>query len=170
MRWRITRQDEQKAREKADGDEKKLAKIEEKFSSRIDAIVDFKSGKKAFYDEYVLQLALYKEMWNENFPDKTITRIFNVSPKDWTKTAKKAPSYNFEEQTDKPIIEQLPFLLELYKMRHTDEKKVVVMSGEIDLDKDLGTNVSVYSLSELVKENHSQEIADDGGDLFSDSK
>lgn len=163
-------EDEQKAREKADGDEKKLAKIEEKFSSRIDAIVDFKSGKKAFYDEYVLQLALYKEMWNENFPDKTITRIFNVSPKDWTKTAKKAPSYNFEEQTDKPIIEQLPCLLELYKMRHTDEKKVVVMSGEIDLDKDLGTNVSVYSLSELVKENHSQEIADDGGDLFSDSK
>ena len=150
-------EDELKAKEKADGDEKKLAKVKEKFSSRIDAIVDFKSGKKGFYDEYILQLSMYKDMWNENFPDHQIGRIFNIAPKDWRGTANKRPSYTFEEQTDKSIVSQIPVLLELFKLRQKDEKKVVVMKGVIDLDKNPTENVAVYSLSELVKEHNANK-------------
>ena len=158
-------EDELKAKEKADGDEKKLAKVKEKFSSRIDAIVDFKSGKKGFYDEYILQLSMYKDMWNENFPDHQIGRIFNIAPKDWRGTANKRPSYTFEEQTDKSIVSQIPVLLELFKLRQKDEKKVVVMKGVIDLDSDTN-NVKVYTLAELVKEK--QPEVEDDTELFKD--
>lgn len=159
-------EDEQKAREKADGDEKKLAKIEEKFSSRIDAIVDFKSGKKGFYEEYKLQLELYRQMWNENFPDKPIERIFNIAPKDWRGTVGKKPSYSFEEQTADPALAQLPLLLDLYKLRKTDEKKVVMVGGEINLDEDITSNVKIYTLSELVKERQPKDEPEDDGELF----
>lgn len=159
-------EDEQKAREKADGDEKKLAKIEEKFSSRIDAIVDFKSGKKGFYEEYKLQLELYRQMWNENFTDKPIERIFNIAPKDWRGTVNKRPSYSFEEQTADPALAQLPLLLDLYKLRKTDEKKVVMVGGEINLDEDITSNVKIYTLSELVKERQPKDEPEDDGELF----
>ncbi len=159
-------EDEKKAIEKADGDEKKLAKIAEKFSSRIDAIVDFKSGKKAFYESYKFQLELYRMMWNENFPDHQIERIFNIAPKDWTKTAKKVPSYSFEEQTGDECLSQVPIYLDLYKLRKNEEKKVVLMNGTIDLDSEMN-NVKVYTLAELVKEKQPEE-AEDNTELFKD--
>lgn len=160
-------EDEKKAIEKADGDEKKLAKIAEKFSSRLDAIVDFKSGKKGFYDEYAIQLELYRMMWNENFPDKPIGRIFNIAPKDWTKTSGKKPSYSFEEQTDNAVLVKIPALLELHRVSSQDEKKVVVMNGTIDLDNET-SNVSVYTLRELVKENHKEEAQDETPLIFNE--
>lgn len=157
----FSKEDEIKAIEKANGDEKKLAKIAEKFSSRLNAIVDFKSGKKGFYDEYAIQLELYRMMWNENFPDAQISRIFNIAPKDWTKTAGKKPSFSFEEQTDNEVLVKIPALLELHRVSSKAEKKIVLMNGTIDLDGDMTSNVKVYSLAELVKENHKEEIHED---------
>lgn len=143
--------DERKDTEKADGDEKKLAKIAEKASQRINAIVDFKSGKKGFYDEYAIQLELYRRMWNENFPDTPIERIFNIAPKDWLGTVKKVPSYSFEEQTENPILSRVDLLVALYKLSEEEEKKVVLINGILSLDKDEENNVQVFTLSELVK-------------------
>lgn len=119
---------------------------------RINAIVDFKSGKKGFHDEYKIQLELYRQMWNENFPDTPIEQIFNIAPKDWLGTVKKQPSYSFEEQTNDPILAQIPHLLAIFSLRDTDERKVVNMTGTISLDEPI-ENVKVYTLSELVEEN-----------------
>lgn len=146
------KEEEAKAVEKAMGDEKKLAKAHEKYSSRIDAIVDFKSGKKGFYEEYRLQLELYRIMWNENFPDRQIFRIFNIAPKDWRGTVKKVPSFSFEEQTGAPELEKIPFLLSLYGVCEEEERKVCTMNGLVDLDSEEGVNVKIYTLAELVKE------------------
>lgn len=113
------------------------------------AIVDFKSGRKGFYEEHELQLHLYRAMWNENFPDYPIERVFNFSPKDW----RTKPTYNLKEQTDSPNAAKIPYLLALAAIE--DEKRdntLTIVRGTLDLDAGkISDNVLTLSLSELIK-------------------
>jgi len=117
---------------------------------RITAIIDLKSGRKAFYQSHEIQLGAYREMWQIHFPDTPIDKVFNWSPKAWTK----APSYNLQDQTDSKNIPKLPHLVELSKIEADKrEDTFTIVSGEIDLTKGLKENISEKTLIELVKEN-----------------
>jgi len=113
------------------------------------AIVDFKSGRKGFFEEHELQLHLYRSMWDVNFPDKPMQRLFNFSPKDW----RKAPSYNLKDQTDSVNAKKIPALLALAGIE--DEKRdntLTIVHGVLDLDHGkIADNVLSLSLSELIK-------------------
>ena len=120
-----------------------------KTGKQFTAIVDFKSGRKGFYEEHELQLHLYKEMWNINYPDVPVSRVFNFSPKDW----RTKPTYNLKDQTDSTNAAKLPYLLALATIE--DEKRdntLTIVRGVLDLDSGkISDNLLTLSLSELIK-------------------
>lgn len=152
--------EEAKAREKKG--EKWTEKDEQKYTERIIAMIDFKSGRNGFYESHVHQLYLYKDMWEENFPELPIQSVFNWSPKDW----RKSPTYNFKCQDDAYDHQITDSLLWQYQLRRGEEKEVTVFGGEIDLSQPLTDNYKTISLSELVKEKSTDKEEQDDSPLF----
>lgn len=120
-----------------------------KTGKQFTAIVDFKSGRKGFYEEHELQLHLYREMWNVNYPETPVARVFNFSPKDW----RMKPTYNLKDQTDSVNARKLPYLLALASIE--DEKRdntLTIVRGILDLDNGkIADNILTLSLAELIK-------------------
>lgn len=125
---------------------------------RINAIVDFKSGRKGFQEEHEIQLHLYAMMWCANYPDIPISKVFNFSPKDW----RKKPTYNLKDQTDSPNAEKIPYLLKLAAIEESKRSNVFTsVSGSINLDSstDLMQNVMSMTLSDIVKKRGNNNVS-----------
>lgn len=124
------------------------------------AIVDFKSGRKGFYEEQELQLHLYRETWNVNEPDLPIERVFNFAPKDW----RKRPTYNLKEQTGAKSAQMIPHLLALAALRNADrDNTVTIIHGVLDLDSGrISDNVMELPLVELIKSRKEKSDAPEG--------
>ena len=119
------------------------------------AIVDFKSGRKGFFEEHEIQLHLYKLMFVENFPDCPIERVFNFSPKDW----RKKPTYNLKDQTDAKSAKKIPYILGLASVLYESrEDSLTIISGEIDIDSgNLDSAYKTVTLADVVKTKRAPE-------------
>jgi hypothetical protein len=119
---------------------------------RVRAIVDFKSGRKGFFAEHKYQLHGYRMMWNENFPETPIDMVFNWAPKDWTK----APSYNFENQTDEPERYALIGLLSQHFALFPDSapKPVRHFTGEVKVGQPTSENFAFVEVEAFLRERH----------------
>lgn len=129
--------------------------VDPKTGDSFAALVDFKSGRKGFFEEHELQLHLYMEMWNVNYPKNPISRVFNFSPKDW----RTKPTYNLKEQTESVNARKLPYLLALASIE--DEKRdntLTIIRGSLDLDNGkIADNILTLSLSELIKQKSAEK-------------
>jgi len=122
-----------------------------KTGEEVTAIVDFKSGRKGFWEEHELQLHLYREMWNVNFLEYPVQRVYNFSPKDW----RTSPTYNFKDQTDSPNAAKIPYLLALATIE--DEKRdntLTIIHGSVSLgdDSNPADNILTLSLADFIKQ------------------
>lgn len=73
------------------GERKGEAK-ETKRSKEITALINFKSGRHAFYRSNGIQVECERLLWEENFPDIKIDAAYNWSPKEWITE----PGYNLK--------------------------------------------------------------------------
>lgn len=117
---------------------------------RVNAIVDFKSGRKGFYESHELQLKVYRELWNETFADVIhMTHIFNWAPTEWRCNK---PKYKLKNQDNGDLI--VGYYLEL-GLAHswTGEPKPIKRGmGTVKFgQQDIKGNVSVVSMSNYIK-------------------
>jgi hypothetical protein len=122
-----------------------------KVEQRVKAIVDFKSGRKGFYEANEIQLRAYENLVIENFPFLgTDWQLFNFSPKDWTGST---PSYNFKNQNSSKSLAKLPYLVGLARIEAGKREKMVTqIGGVISQDAELSENVAFVSMDQLAKE------------------
>lgn len=129
--------------------EKKGKPKETKKSIDVTCIIDFKSGKKGFYESHEIQLEAYRQMWNCNYPKHQITRTFNWSPNNWKGAT---PTYKLKEQTNAPSVKKLPLLVALAQIEEQKRGNTVILTeGIIAIDKGIAGNIKEVSLYELVK-------------------
>jgi hypothetical protein len=115
----------------------------------IMCIIDFKSGKKGFYESHEIQLEAYRQMWNCNYPQHPILRTFNWSPNNWRGAT---PTYKLKEQTTAPSRRKLPYLISLAQIEEQRRGNTVILTeGLINVDHGITPNIREVSLYELVK-------------------
>lgn len=85
---------------------------EVKQTQRITALINFKSGRKGFYETHEIQLEFERRLFEENFPEIKIGGIFNLSPTDWRTT----PSYKLKDQSDSLEKEKADAILAIAKI------------------------------------------------------
>jgi hypothetical protein len=103
---------------------------------RIRAIIDFKSGKSGFFDDYEIQLHLYK-MMIENL-NLGIERVYNVAPSEWIKN----PNASMKDQTDSKKAMNIPEYLTIFHREWISPKEFLLING---------TTKGLEPLSEICK-------------------
>lgn len=98
--------------------------VEEK---EIIALLDFKSGRKGFHDDNVLQLHALRELWNAERPEHPIERIYNFGCKNYRLPLGKSEPYNLKDQSkNEELFKKWPLLVDLY---HTEE---IIVKDKVD--------------------------------------
>lgn len=122
---------------------------------RVRAMVDQKSGRKAFYENYPIQLAIYKRMWNGYFKDRyPLERVYNYGAKDW----ESVPGYRLKDQTGKVDDSLLKTILRMVELRGYDKpgyKSVRLEGDTIGWKKP--TRYTIESIEDRLKRSHAVE-------------
>lgn len=93
-------------------------------------LVDFKSGSSV-YDDYAVQLEMYRLAWNEHADMHDIpqvTELYNWLPKDW----RKGPTYTFKDQTGECSAAAIEYRCKLYnETQKTSPRTKTIYGGTL---------------------------------------
>lgn len=90
-------------------------------------LVDFKSGS-SIYDDYAVQLEMYRIAWNEHADMHDIpqvTEVYNWLPKDW----RKGPTYTFKDQTGECSAAAIEYRCKLYNETQKTSPRIKTIYG-----------------------------------------
>jgi hypothetical protein len=136
---------------------------------RVNCIVDYKakigdfsgkSDRNSFYKSECLQLHIYGELLQENFPDLYIHDYINLSPKNWRTN----PGYNmkswFSTQDYSSIIYNFEFYHKIFEQDNEGkERNVNVYNNSISIDEDLTNAYESLSVTDFINKNLQEEEA-----------
>lgn len=90
-------------------------------------LVDFKSGS-SIYDDYAVQLEMYRIAWNEHADMHDIpqvTEVYNWLPKDW----RKGPTYTLKDQTGECTAQAIEYRCKLYNETQKTSPRIKTIYG-----------------------------------------
>lgn len=120
------------------------------------AIIDFKSGRNDFYSDYSIQLEAYRNMWNENYPDKKIYKIFNYGCKKYNfPIGKSVTPYRFENQSKNSCNYKWKIYLSMLRKDGIGGIKKEVLIGDGTINRNTNVNEIFIEFDPLsfIKEN-----------------
>jgi hypothetical protein len=119
---------------------------------RVNAIVDYKSGRKGFWDSHELQLVGYKRVWNSLFKGTPyeMDMIFNWAPCDWRET----PTYKLQDQTKSVMEKKFDSYHEIFKINgnRNPDKTFKRMTQPLTFGSPIENCYEVLSLTDYVTE------------------
>lgn len=107
-------------------------------------VINFKSGRKGFYESHEIQMEFERQLWNENFPDMHAEIACNWAPADW----RSKPTYKLKEWSG-VIANELPHIIALAEIRYArqaESRKYKVFSG----DASGGGNIEELTVKEFI--------------------
>lgn len=107
------------------------------------AIINLKSGRHGFYQENANQLELERMVWNENYPDLPVDKIFNWAPADWRNVT--GEKWKLKDQTGAANKIEMEAMLMLASERYKGKNEQKVWTniyGEIYYGNDPTANIT----------------------------
>lgn len=120
--------------------------------SRIIGLINMKSGRHGFYAENAQQLLGEKILFEENYPDIKIDKIFNWRPTDWRDIG--SEKYKLQDQTDKANMDKLLLMFQLAKLEFTDDlldKPQYQLYGQLTYGSDPVIRINAATTRELIE-------------------
>lgn len=103
---------------------------ETKRDKEITAVINFKSGRHAFYRSNGIQALAEMQLFQENFPDIPVDCAFNWSPKDWDVN----PGYNLKDWNGEIEPGEVDAVMQLAEVRFAQkaiDKEYIEIYGHV---------------------------------------
>lgn len=111
------------------------------------AIINFKSGRKGFYETHGIQIECERQLWEENFPDMPLDMACNWAPADWKTT----PGYKLKSWDDVVSKEEVKAILTLAEIRYrsrAEKRQYMKMSGVVSSREALASAIQYEDVEE----------------------
>ena len=127
---------------------------ESKKAVNVIAVVDYKSGRSGFFDDYEIQLDFYRNLVNENYPDIKVDRLYDLSPKKPDPGHKSPPGYNFSDQTNTLAQGESKYLLEIIKIydKYNKPGDMFQYNSKLEIGEMAPESARYITIEEVVKQ------------------
>lgn len=131
-----------------------------KHRKRVRAVIDFKSGRKGFYEEHEIQANVYKDAWNWNMKNyivdrRSTSRFICDACANWAPTGSRGnkTTYKFTWQTDKDSSQLWYHYVSefMIKKRH-EVPDVRRLGGVLKMGEDTSQNIKYMPAEKFMKD------------------